>query len=115
MQSSYIAVATSVTEQAYAQRHGRLRQIVSEALWRFQIFSEDSVFEKTSHSGVLSRVISSPTTLLTLCLRVRNYPRCYEIIKFFNLDEFVKHEVLLSETLHSMENQLKKGRYLNSF
>ena len=104
-QGTTLTVSTTISDREFQFRLDRLRQVVSEALWRLDIFRQDA----GGDSQLISKVVASPTTLLSLCLRVRNYPRCYEIIKFFSLEEFVKHEVLLSETLHTIQQKLKSG------
>jgi len=55
----------------------------------------------------IAKVIASPETLLTLCIRSGNFKRCTDIIKRFRLDGSVSTQIALAEATVRLEEQLR--------
>eukprot|EP00118_Oscarella_pearsei_P023927 m.293509 g.293509 ORF g.293509 m.293509 type:complete len:1273 (+) comp40739_c0_seq9:44-3862(+) len=59
-------------------------------------------------SGIISRMLSSPDTLLQLCLRNGNYLRAQEVIRMFGMEgQQAANAVLFAEQLDQLSEQLK--------
>ena len=62
---------------------------------------------KSALSGIISRMLSSPDTLLQLCLRNSNYDRAEEVIRMFGLEDTVSgHAVMFADRLDIVSLQL---------
>ena len=59
-------------------------------------------------TGIVSRMLSSPDTLLQLCLRSGNYHRAYEVVHMFGMEgQAAANAVKFSDQLDQLGEQLK--------
>eukprot|EP01127_Copromyxa_protea_P014761 TRINITY_DN4160_c0_g1_i1.p1 TRINITY_DN4160_c0_g1~~TRINITY_DN4160_c0_g1_i1.p1 ORF type:complete len:1445 (-),score=207.08 TRINITY_DN4160_c0_g1_i1:28-3957(-) len=59
------------------------QSIMKEAFWRLQLLKKIG----TGASPFLNVFLASPTTLLVLCIRCKDWPSCRAVIQFFQLEE----------------------------
>lgn len=87
-------------------RVARLRRHVKEAMERVQTLIATNVPSARSSSELMGRMLSSPQSLLRLCLKQAEYERCERLITFFDLPHACARDVAIARTLDDMSQAM---------
>lgn len=90
----------------------RLVTNVHEVQWRLQLIRATDTAETSQDSpsgSITRRLLASPTTLLTACLRARDFDRALEVIKMFSIDNSTSKDAMFGQDLADIAAQLSQG------
>jgi len=91
----------------------RLVTYVHEVQWRLQLIRATDMMTDAGGSGesghgITRHLLASPTTLLTACLRARDFDRALEVIKMFNIDNSTSRDAVFGQDLAAVAASLSQ-------
>ncbi|CAG9863410.1 unnamed protein product [Phyllotreta striolata] len=99
---------TPAKDSAEHIRLSRLNKVVADATWRMELIrsvKENSKCEKF----LLKYMLSSPESLIQMCLKRNDFERACQVIQIFGLeDPYLANEIKFNENLVNLRENLKK-------
>eukprot|EP00939_MAST-03C_sp_MAST-3C-sp1_P000105 g105.t1 len=91
-------------------RMRRLQQYVKEATERVETIVATEKHWRRSPSQMMGRMLSSPLSLLRVCLKQGQYERGERLIQFFDLPSSCARDVTIARTLDNLAMSISTGR-----
>ncbi|XP_072390542.1 zinc finger FYVE domain-containing protein 26 homolog isoform X1 [Diabrotica undecimpunctata] len=86
----------------------QLNKVVADTIWRMELIGDIKGTSKCE-KNLLKYMLSSPESLIQMCLARSDFERAFQVIKIFSLEEpYLTSEIKFSENLISLRDTLKK-------